>query len=611
METYHDMSDCPTYTKQNICDNTLDDAQLATRCPLDNARRDNPDYTSIHPRYSAGRLDQLPAELLIQVLLYLDIVSLTDLRRVNRRTMELVNSVPQYKAVIKHCPNIIRAILSLHADGFDCNKLYTTLSTSRCSTCKRFGDHLYLIACRRVCYFCFTRRPEYFPLTIGRASSLFCTSEGTQQRGAVTSRQRLRAAKLPSVLSLPGRYCTAWASEGGNLARKRLRLFDRQPVIPKLAGSGPPKADKTTREPRRFMAIITAPYLFDSGMQADWGYFCLGCKDETEEDARHFRTKYTREEMSGHVARHTPNLQTDQRFTVSPGRRKFNIPVELMTQSQGLGQGWAVVDWVPPVLSELAVAQCPSPVISVMVAASRQRNTNVRLLACLIDEDDTGDSDYRFLVDGQHVKYVTTAPGAFRGAEDDRTFEPILLGELFLSFPPGDWNKGHVARDPDSARAVFVRTERVEFPGVKNVWHPVTFNELDFTRQDRAETAAYQWLRDTGIGPKFLGHLTEGQDGRVIGIVAEWIEGAREAGPADLVRCKKALARVHELGIKLVDINKYNFLVRDGNGLDDVVLVDFETAERDCSPQELEEEMSALKSRLEDTSFLGGVYTAS
>ncbi len=68
--------------------------------------------------------------------------------------------------------------------------------------------------------------------------------------------------------------------------------------------------------------------------------------------------------------------------------------------------------------------------------------------------------------------------------------------------------------------------------------------------------------------------------------------------------CKKALGRLHKLGIKSGDINKYNFLVRDGH---DVVLVDFEAAKHNCSPEELEGEMSALKSSLEDTSFRGGV----
>ncbi|OAA34934.1 Protein kinase-like domain protein [Metarhizium rileyi] len=268
----------------------------------------------------------------------------------------------------------------------------------------------------------------------------------------------------------------------------------------------------------------------------------------------------------------------------------------------------------------------------------QQKNANVRLLACLIDDDDTSDSDYRFLVDGQHVKYMTTAPGTFCGAEDDRTFEPILLGELLPPFPTGDWNSGHAARDPETGKATFVRTETVQFSGVRNLWHPVKLNELDFTRQDRlrqrvhvsthpeinggkpvliklavwpweipsveVETAAYQWISGSDVGPKFLGHLTEGKDGRVVGFVAEWLEGARAAGPGDVTDCKKALGRLHELGIKLGDINKHNFLVRDGH---DVVLVDLEMAKRDCPPPELEDEMSALKSSLEGTSYRGGV----
>jgi hypothetical protein len=216
----------------------------------------------------------------------------------------------------------------------------------------------------------------------------------------------------------------------------------------------------------------------------------------------------------------------------------------------------------------------------------QQKNANVRLLACLADYDDTDDSDYRFLVDGQHVKYITTAPGTFRGAEDDRTFEPILLGELLPPFPAGNWNNGHVASDPETGRATFVRTETVQFPGVKNVWHPVKLNELAFTRQDRvrqrvhvsthpevkggkpvlvklavwpweipaieAETATYEWIRSSGVGPEFLGHLTEGLDGRVVGFVAEWVEGARAAGPGDLDGCKKALGRFMRSGSSLV-----------------------------------------------------------
>ncbi|KAK4172008.1 hypothetical protein QBC36DRAFT_198025 [Triangularia setosa] len=53
-KTYLDLADFTAYTKQNICDNTLDNAQLVTRCPLDNGL-----YTdsSNPPRYSASQLD--------------------------------------------------------------------------------------------------------------------------------------------------------------------------------------------------------------------------------------------------------------------------------------------------------------------------------------------------------------------------------------------------------------------------------------------------------------------------------------------------------------------------------------------------------------------------
>jgi hypothetical protein len=90
------------------------------------------------------------------------------------------------------------------------------------------------------------------------------------------------------------------------LVRKRLQLFDRRAVVQDLAGSGRPKLDKTTREPRRYMVIITAPYLFDAGQKADWGYFCLACEEEKEEKTRDFRIKYAREEVAEHMARYGP-----------------------------------------------------------------------------------------------------------------------------------------------------------------------------------------------------------------------------------------------------------------------------------------------------------------
>ncbi len=42
-----------------------------------------------------------------------------------------------------------------------------------------------------------------------------------------------------------------------------------------------------------------------------------------------------------------------------------------------------------------------------------ERNDNVQLFAALADWDDVEDSEYRVLLDGKDVNYITTAPGIF------------------------------------------------------------------------------------------------------------------------------------------------------------------------------------------------------
>ncbi|KAG6840535.1 hypothetical protein C0991_006130 [Blastosporella zonata] len=290
-----------------------------------------------------------------------------------------------------------------------------------------------------------------------------------------------------------------------------------------------------------------------------------------------------------------------------------------------------------PPRSRLTLLSSTVSALLYVMNVSNSKNANIHLLACLVEVEDTNDSedsDYRFLVDGKYVKYVTTAPRTFAGNESDRNFEPILLGELLPPFPAGNWNKGHVAKDPETGEIAFIETKTELIAGVQNLWHPVKLNELDFPRGQsmsrvristhpdlndgkpvliktavwpweipyiETETTAYECIRDADIGPRFLGHLTEGKDGRVVGFVVEWVQDARFAGPGDLESCRKALGRLHELGIKHGDTNKHNFLVREGH---DVVLVDFETVKK-CSPQDLEDEMNALKGNLEDPSFRG------
>ena len=101
----------------------------------------------------------------------------------------------------------------------------------------------------------------------------------------------------------PQVFC-AWTKREAGLRVRRLRLYDRCAVVKSPAGSGLPQFDKTTTEPKRFMGIISAPVLLNAGWQVDHGFFCLGCLDEKDVKSKHFRIKYTTEEMSEHIARY-------------------------------------------------------------------------------------------------------------------------------------------------------------------------------------------------------------------------------------------------------------------------------------------------------------------
>ncbi|KAI0837092.1 hypothetical protein F5Y06DRAFT_91837 [Hypoxylon sp. FL0890] len=262
-----------------------------------------------------------------------------------------------------------------------------------------------------------------------------------------------------------------------------------------------------------------------------------------------------------------------------------------------------------------------------------KKNGNVQLLAALADFDDKEESEYRFLVDEKHIKYVTVDPGVL--PKENRTFAPVLI-ETLPQFPPGDWNEGHVSKDQVTGHLVFSRTSRSDLAGVKNIWHQTLIDYLEFKKLERvrqnihkvthtlfdqailikfaefpwqipyleAETAAYSWIEGEGIGPKFLGHVSEA--GRVIGFAMENIEGARTVEPGDLAICQNILAKLHSLGIRHGDINKHNFLVRDGKA----VLVDFEMAQMCNEKEELQSEYRQLEDSLADPSYRGGVGPA-
>jgi hypothetical protein len=254
-----------------------------------------------------------------------------------------------------------------------------------------------------------------------------------------------------------------------------------------------------------------------------------------------------------------------------------------------------------------------------------------KLLSSCIDPLDEVENEFRILVDGKFVKYLTIDPKLY--SDDDMYFGPTLNSIIPL-LPPGDWNTGRISRNCADGHPHFSEVKKVELPRVTHLWHPVHIDYLDLhmgqslrpnvfeatapqfdlpfvvkfaafpyeTQYLDSETSAYQWLQNHQIGPQFLGHLTEG--GRVIGFAIERISNCRHAMPGDLALCQQALSKLHRLNIKHGDINKHNFLIHD----DRATLIDFENALQCNDADVLEEEFQRLEKELSDKSGKGGKY---
>jgi hypothetical protein len=61
--------------------------------------------------------------------------------------------------------------------------------------------------------------------------------------------------------------------------------------------------DRKTTEPRRHMAIVSAPYFTNAHRPPHWGLYCAGCRDSTERKT-FFRNMYTNDEIMDHYQRY-------------------------------------------------------------------------------------------------------------------------------------------------------------------------------------------------------------------------------------------------------------------------------------------------------------------
>ncbi|KAI0878302.1 hypothetical protein GGS24DRAFT_444270 [Hypoxylon argillaceum] len=234
-------------------------------------------------------------------------------------------------------------------------------------------------------------------------------------------------------------------------------------------------------------------------------------------------------------------------------------------------------------------------------------------------------TDFRVMLnDGtpqRAIKYVSISSDVQSLGVRKGKSNPVSIIQIPL-LPNGDWNTADIGLTPDG-KQIFVATVSCKpLPGVENKWYPHSLEYLDLElvsseiNRDHikvvsnpkldtpkhlavmkfspfadgimridVEAEIYNHIDGSSVAPMFLGYVTE--NGRIIGFLIEYIDGARSPSSQDafsdlaLEKCRQTLTALHELGVTHNDARPGNCLFRrDGTA----VLIDFELADIATDP---------------------------
>ena len=302
---------------------TINVEALKRKCPLDQT---SPSSTTLTPHWKDtvstrplghfGQLDELPLETTQAIFALLDLQTLTDLRAVNRSAMVVVDSLPLYREIYTHVPEVLRAMLSTKlARHFELWQIVRELRSPDCCRCGDFGAFLFLPGCARCCWYCLTEAEDILPISKNQAMESFELSNNI-------------LPEMPAMLSLPGSYGVGtwignrirdgkiiykrrtwlvslgvgrWAARklhGGHRFRQAYmdspRNWWKEAYAQQLANrssidSSPLRVAKPPfhpfakgspnegYEPRRFTSAIRMPLLDPATGKTQWGVSCIGC----------------------------------------------------------------------------------------------------------------------------------------------------------------------------------------------------------------------------------------------------------------------------------------------------------------------------------------------
>ncbi|KAL1639900.1 hypothetical protein SLS58_007487 [Diplodia intermedia] len=233
---------------------------LAESLPLDNGRFPKT------PQCDLGVLDALPLELLQSTLAQVDLATLTEIRRVNQRARDVVDSILEYDNIVTYVPNILRVLIVTETASYiTCKKLHDKLRDTQCEDCGYFGEYLYLLTCRRVCSECLAKE-SYYPVWEQSVERIYDNYVGLTPEDV---------SRIPRMRILPCPYVEYVTS---SLAY----ILDRQSLRNAQIRRG---QNTTLNICRGFMteyaarssSCVRIPAFDPISKEIEWGSHCLGC----------------------------------------------------------------------------------------------------------------------------------------------------------------------------------------------------------------------------------------------------------------------------------------------------------------------------------------------
>jgi len=288
----------------NVKENTLDDNLPVLPLPYYESDQD----AQRPPEFDLAILDRLPLELIQMCVAHLDLETLLEFRKVNRRAKQVVNSTAEYKRIVQHAPAVIQAILSIGMGSWiSCADIYQQLRTPECQKCGDFGGYFYILGCQRVCFLCFTGHEDFHPLNTIRAEwkfgltkqSVAALPRMTTVTGIYTPMHRPRQYSLefvdPATAHLQGiKLHGSQSAMDLYVAKKQKKLEKRRearrgrlkPLSSQYALDRMLQTlDEKSANPLRFVAIVCFPWLNAATGKSERGRWCIAC--------RHLRTRPT------------------------------------------------------------------------------------------------------------------------------------------------------------------------------------------------------------------------------------------------------------------------------------------------------------------------------